>query len=181
METISLIDFCFFVKERVDISSLDKSNYISTDNMLQNKMGVVDASNLPSGKSTQAFKKGDVLVSNIRPYLKKIWLADRDGGCSNDVLVFRSYKNNSSLFLYYALSDDKFFEYATNTAKGTKMPRGDKDAIVKYQIPKFEVKDQLKIAQMLSDIDKKIFINRELCANLREQLDTIFTSWFIST
>ena len=65
--------------------------------------------------------KEDVLVSNIRPYYKKIWLAKCDGGCSDDVLVFRA---NTSLvlpkYLYYLLSQDVFFAYMMAGAKGAK-------------------------------------------------------------
>ena len=85
-----LSEICDFVKEKTDVVGLDNTTYISTENMLPNKGGIIHASTLPTTKQTQAFKKGDVLVSNIRPYFKKIWYAKFDGGCSNDVLVFRA-------------------------------------------------------------------------------------------
>jgi type I restriction enzyme S subunit len=124
-----LSDICSFADGRITVSDLDLGNYISTENMLPNKEGVAHSSGLPTLQQVQAYRKGDILVSNIRPYFRKIWFADCNGGCSNDVLVLRAKKNCNPKFLYYLLSDNNFFDYATATAKGTKMPRGDKTAI----------------------------------------------------
>ena len=134
--------------------------------MLPNKCGVVKASLLPQVKQVTHYKKGDVLVSNIRPYFKKIWLATNEGGCSNDVLVMRARKDIEISFLYYVLSEDDFFEYSTVTGKGTKMPRGDKTAIMKYQVPIIALEEQRKIVGLLNKLDKKININKEINDNL---------------
>jgi type I restriction enzyme S subunit len=111
------------------------NTYISTENMLPNKEGFTRSAGLPTVSHVQSYKAKDVLVSNIRPYFRKIWFADRDGGCSNDVLVLRASEKCFPEFLYYLLSDDSFFDYTTATAKGTKMPRGDKSAIMQYDVP----------------------------------------------
>ena len=91
--------------------------------------------------------KNDVLVSNIRPYFKKIWYATFDGGCSNDVLVFRAKDGVSSRFLHYVLADDTFFDYSMATSKGTKMPRGDKKAIMEYEVPELLYEDQCNLVK----------------------------------
>ena len=105
-------------------------------------------------------------MSNIRPYFKKIWFADCDGGCSNDVLVLRAKENINAKFLYYVLADDAFFNYSTATSKGTKMPRGDKTAIMQYEVPNFDLLTQKKIAAILSNIDEKIELNNRINDNL---------------
>lgn len=128
----NLSDICNYVKGKIDVAVLDEDTYISTENMMPNKAGITSATSLPSVTQTQVFQVGDVLVSNIRPYFKKIWFAEFEGGCSNDVLVFRAKEGVSKRFLYYVLADDKFFDYSMATSKGTKMPRGDKVAIMKY-------------------------------------------------
>lgn len=158
--------YCEYRKEKVNISDLNLNNYISTENMLSNKGGVKYASSLPMIDKAQKFKKGDILISNIRPYFKKIWKAEFDGGCSNDVLVLCSKKNINEDFLYYALSENRFFEYCMGTSKGTKMPRGDKESIMKYKIPYFETKEQIKISKILKNIDKKILLNKTINKNL---------------
>lgn len=147
--------------------------------MLPNKAGVVSASKLPTGKTTTAYQKGDILVSNIRPYFKKIWFAENDGGCSNDVLVIRSNPEIDSKFLYYVLADDSFFEYDTVNSKGTKMPRGDKTAIMRYQIPDISPDEQQDIADTLSSLDDRITENKKINHHLEQIARSIFNSWFV--
>lgn len=175
----NLADICEYAKGKVDVAILDDETYISTENMMPNKGGITSASSLPTIAQTQVFLAGDVLVSNIRPYFKKIWFAEFDGGCSNDVLVFRAKDGVSKRFLYYVLSDDTFFDYSMATSKGTKMPRGDKAAIMKYEVPDFTYEEQEKIAEILEALDRKIQLNTEINENLTEQARAIFQAWFI--
>ena len=169
-----LIDICSYAKGKTAVAGLTPENYISTENMLPNKGGITTATNLPSVDQTQAYKKNDVLVSNIRPYFKKIWYAECDGGCSNDVLVFRAADGVDPTFLYYVLADDAFFNYATATSKGTKMPRGDKGAIMEYSVPTFDIETQRKIGTLLRNIDQKIAVNSKINDNLQQQALAIF-------
>ena len=173
-----LSDICICPKGKIEVANLDEATYISTENMLPNRGGVVPASGLPTIESTQAFAEGDVLVSNIRPYFKKIWQATFSGGCSNDVLVFRAKNGIDKDFLYYVLSDDQYFNYATATSKGTKMPRGDKVAIMQYIVPNVSHEEQCKIASILRAIDQKIQLNKEINHNLQQQVQALFDSWF---
>ena len=134
--------------------------------MLPNKGGVTSATSLPNISLAQEFRKHDILVSNIRPYFKKIWKAEYDGGCSNDVLVFRAKDDCDPTFLFYLLADDNFFNYATATAKGTKMPRGDKSAIMQYSVLVFDIDTQKKIGALLWSIDQKVRLNNQINENL---------------
>lgn len=177
--TSNLNDIAYFVNEKINIEELNDLNYISTENMLPNRGGITKSSGLPNANYTQCFSEGDILLSNIRPYFKKIWYATFNGGCSNDVLVLRAKSNVCSKFLYYVLSDDKFFEYDTATSKGTKMPRGDKVAIMKYSVPQYDLPKQKKIARILSSLDDKIELNNKINQNLEQQAQAIFKSWFI--
>lgn len=179
--TSNLGAFCEYVKGKVPVSELTETTYISTENMLPNKAGITTATSLPTVDLTQAYCKGDVLVSNIRPYFKKIWQAKYDGGCSNDVLVFRAKDGIDQDFLYYILADDKFFEYAMATSKGTKMPRGDKTSIMQYRVPCFDLATQKKIASLLRAIDEKIEINTAINNNLLEQVLAIYRHHFVDT
>lgn len=179
MKTSNLENISDYVTEKIELKNLNNKTYISTENILPNKAGVINATTLPNIKCTSAFQKGDVLVSNIRPYFKKIWQATFAGGCSNDVLVFRAKNGINNEFLYYILSDDKFFEYSMSTAKGTKMPRGDKNSLMKYEIPDFDFETQQKIAKVLSAIDDKIELNNSINNNLEQQAQAIFKSWFV--
>ena len=175
-----LSDICSFRKGKVEVESLNVQNYISTENMLPNKGGITEASSLPNAAVTQSYKEGDVLVSNIRPYFKKIWQAKNDGGCSNDVLVFVPNSNADREFLYYVLADDDFFAYSMATSKGTKMPRGDKTSIMQYEIPQFDIPTQKKIASILKALDEKVEFNSEINNNLEQQAQAIYRSWFVN-
>lgn len=176
-----LSDICGFRKGKVDISNLTLKTYISTENMLPNKGGITVASSLPTVQLTQEYKKGDVLVSNIRPYFKKIWQAKCDGGCSNDVLVFQGNSNIDGDFLYYILANDDFFAYSMATSKGTKMPRGDKTSIMQYEVPLIDLQVQKKIASVLKVLDEKIELNNEINNNLLEQVLAIYRHRFVDT
>ena len=176
-----LSDICEYAKGKIKVSALDENTYISTENMLPNKGGITKAASLPTQEQTQAFMKNDVLVSNIRPYFKKIWYATFDGGCSNDVLVFRAKGGVSSRFLHYVLADDTFFDYSMATSKGTKMPRGDKKAIMEYEVPELSYEDQCKIAGILEVIDEKIELNMDINKNLEVQVQALYREMFVNT
>lgn len=169
-----LSDICVYRNERISTNALNSHTYVSTENMLPDKGGITDAASLPTVSQTSKFIYGDTLVSNIRPYFKKIWFAEYDGGCSNDVLVFSAKEGVDPKYLYYVLANDSFFAYSTATSKGTKMPRGDKTSIMQYQIEKVDSPTQKKIATILSALDEKIATNREINDNLEQQAFSVF-------
>ena len=162
---MELSNVCKYITSRIDSANLSVDNYISTENMMQNKGGVAVASKVPSEKAIE-FKPGDILVSNIRPYFKKIWFADRFGGCSSDVLCIRALEGTDSVYLYYLLSQDSFFDYVMSGAKGSKMPRGDKNQIMKWEVNLPEIDKQRYIGKMLRSIDDKISLNSRINHNL---------------
>ena len=174
-----LSDICDYGKDRIEVSSLDNSNYISTENMLPNRAGVTTATTLPTGELTPSFEIDDTLVYNIRPYFKKIWKATFSGGCSADVLVFKAKENVSKEYLYYVLADDEFFKYSMTTSKGTKMPRGDKTSIMNYPIKLPPLPTQQKIAAILSSLDDKIELNNKININLEQQAGVLFKNRFV--
>ena len=164
---------------KIEVSEINETNYISTENMISNKGGITIASSLPDTKSVRKYLPHDILINNIRPYFKKIWYSDMEGGCSNDVFVIRSKENYDSKFLYYVLSSDDFFSYVMANAKGTKMHRGDKKAIQNYEVPNFSIDEQKKISFVLGEIDKKIEVNKKINKNLEEQIETVYNSFFV--
>lgn len=138
---------------RIDASELDETNFVGVDNLLQNAAGKTDASYPPNTARLTAYEVGDILLGNIRPYLKKIWLANDSGGCSGDVLAIRiteAYRPElMPEFLYRLLASDVFFAYNMQHAKGAKMPRGSKEAILKYRIPVPPLVVQREIVKVL--------------------------------
>ena len=179
MRTVLLSDICSYVNSKIQVEQVQLTDYVSTENLLQNKGGLSVANKLPSGKVT-VFQAGDVLVSNIRPYFKKIWLADRSGGASNDVLVFRKLNDNVyEKYLYYILADDRFFAFSTASASGSKMPRGDKTQIMNYPVNLPPLDRQKKIADILSSLDEKIELNRRMNETLERLGQALFRHYFV--
>ena len=176
---MKLNDIAEFVTDKISSSSISLENYVTTDSLLQNKRGRETAQNLPPMLCALThYKRGDVLVANIRPYLKKVWFANSEGGCSSDVLVFRAKNGHYPSFLYTVLIQDAFFDYAMSGAKGSKMPRGDKDQIMRYELPTFTSLEEENIGNIMVDIMSKINVNRLINDNLEEQLRLI-TSRYI--
>jgi len=168
-----------YINEKISLDEIDIKSFISTENMLPDKNGITIASSLPKvGKVTQ-FKEGDILFSNIRTYFKKLWLAKFSGGCSNDVLVIRGKYPINNKYLYYFLSQNKFFEFTVLTSKGTKMPRGDKNAIMGYNINIPSINEQQVIAKILSNLDSKIELNQQMNKTLEAIGQAIFKHWFV--
>lgn len=154
-------------------------NYISTENMLPNKGGIVLTNTVPNGGNLSVYKKGDVLLSNIRPYFKKIWLATHDGTASNDVIVFHANEGVNSRYLYYTLADDNFFAYVMTGAKGTKMPRGDKKQMMLYPVFCPPLEEQKRIADILGAFDDKIELLQKQNKTLEDMAKALFKSWFV--
>lgn len=134
---------------------------------------------LPSSGTAVEFQVGDILISNIRPYLKKIWLSDRNGGCSTDVLALRA-KNEKvdSSFLYCCLANDDFVSYVMSGAKGVKMPRGDKQHILSYNLGVPSVQEQRRIAELVSLLEKRISAQSKIIEELKTLRDALNESLY---
>lgn len=129
--------------------------------------------------SITEYKKDDILISNIRPYLKKIWFADKDGGCSKDVLVLRSADTNKYLpkYIFYMLRRDVFFDYVMEGKKGIKMPRGNKEDILKYRIPIPSIDEQMRIVSQIEALESEITKARNLIENTASEKQTILDKY----
>lgn len=143
-----------YSNDRILFSELDENNHIGVDNLLQNRMGKIPSNHVPEKGTLIKYVENDILIGNIRPYLKKIWQADQVGGTNGDVLVIHpTDKQILPRFLYQVLADDKFFAYNMQHAKGAKMPRGNKQSILKYPIPIPPLSVQSQIVAILDTFD----------------------------
>ncbi len=150
---VHLKDLCAYVRRR-SVNSFD--TYVNNENISSNLKGTVHFGEERNEVAGMEYRKGDILIGNIRPYLKKIWLADRDGICSPDILVLRP-SNISSSCMYNLIATDTFFSYMMTGAGGSKMPRGDKKQVMEYplQVPQ-SVKEQDEISHIFSLINEEI-------------------------
>lgn len=175
---MKLNDIAYFVDDKISSDEISLNEYITTDCLLQNKKGRSIATNLPPQScSLTKFKKGDVLIGNIRPYLKKIWFADIDGGSSLDVLVLRAKDKNESAYLYSVLMQDSFYDFVMKAPKGSKMPRGDKNHILTF--PCSNVNHKIEIGNFIKSLDDKIALNRRMNAKLEQMAKRLYDHWFV--
>lgn len=181
MKKYKLYEVADYVSSKVSTSQLSLQDYVTTDNLLQNKCGRECAENLPpQSVKVTAYKPGDILVSNIRPYLKKIWYANSEGGNSADVLTIRAKEDFEKLYIYYTLFQDSFFDYVSKGVKGSKMPRGDKNHIMNFEILVPEnLQVQKKIASTLSTLDQRIENLRAQNRVLEQTAKTIYDYTFL--
>lgn len=180
IKSVSLDTAASYSELRIKSAEVDLESFISIDNILPNKQGITLASNLPPQDCMMpAYKAGNILVGNIRPYLKKIWFANKNGGCSADVLVFEAKKGYSPQYLYYALFRDDFFKHMMRGKKGTKMPRGDKRQIMDFLVPDYPQIKQERIAKVLSTLDAKIENCKRISNKLEALAKTLYRYWFV--
>jgi len=170
-----------FVNEKIETSKINLENYISTENLLPNKSGIVDATTLPKINKVNHFVEEDVVFSNIRTYFKKVWFCKFEGGASNDILIFRPVDTDilDKRFLYYVISSDSFIGYTVASSKGTKMPRGDKEAMKVFEFRLPLINTQRKIASLLSSYDDLIENNEKRIMILEEMAQLLYTEWFV--
>ena len=173
---VPLSSVCDYVHERIDFSEIQASSYVTTDNMLQAKGGVLPYDGKQIDGTVIRYRPNDILVSNIRPYLKKIWLADTDGGCSPDVLVFRT-KDEAEVdpyYLYQLLSHDDFFDFMMTGKKGAKMPRGNKNMIPRYPVFVPDMPKQKRIVKECKKVDAEYAKVRMTIDEYKAKINSVF-------
>ena len=153
-EEVFLENIAEYSKERIPASEVNADSYVGVDNLLQNRQGKEVSVHIPKDGNLTKYYPKDILIGNIRPYLKKIWFADNMGGTNGDVLVIHPTSEKIiPRYLYFNLSSDRFFDYDNSRAKGAKMPRGDKDVIMKYKLTLPSLEVQQRIVNVLDNFD----------------------------
>ena len=168
-----LSDICSYSRDKVAVSELNVSTYFSTENMLSGKAGSTEATSLPTTSQTTACRKGDTLISNIRPYFKKIVYCEGNCGCSTDVLCFTPSQPRYSTYLFSTLYADKFFAFMVAGSKGTKMPRGDKQQIMTYPVVLPSEEELARFNTIASPLLEQIYSNRAENKRLSILRDTL--------
>lgn len=177
MNSVLLGNLAYYVTDKVPVSELNSNTYVGVDNMMPNYGHVVISEYVPDEGYATKFIPGDILIGNIRPYFKKIWRANFEGGCSNDVLVVRSNGIVSSKYLYSCLATQHFFDFDLAGAKGSKMPRGDKEHIMRYLVPILDSREL--IGEFVDNVNLKIMLNNSICSDLESMAKLLYDYWFM--
>ena len=168
-----------YPKERIAINQICPNQYIGVENLIKDRGGVRFSDNLPKADVAIAYKENDILLGNIRPYLKKIWLADKVGGASGDVIIIRIKERSiSPLFLFKLLSSDQFFEYDNTHTKGAKMPRGDRKIIAKFGVILPPLSLQQSFAHKIEQIERQKAEVQKTITDLETLLAARMQYWF---
>lgn len=168
---LPLSEIAYYPNKRIDARFVNEDNYVSVENLLKDKQGKTKSTSVPTQGSVIEYIENDILIGNIRPYLKKIWLATNTGGTNGDVVLVR-IKNEQKQqitpdFLYHILMSEKFFDYDNQYARGAKMPRGNKDMILKYSIPLPPIEKQKRIVAILDEFNK---LTNEISDSLQAEI-----------
>lgn len=171
-EEKTLGDICVYERQRSE-----GANFVGTENMLKDFGGVTFDNSNADGSGT-LYHPGDTLMSNIRPYLKKAWLADRKGTCSTDVLVFHPTSVEPG-YLYWLIASDAFVRYVMSAAKGSKMPRGDKKHIMEMPLLLPNKDERRKIDDCLSSLNDVIIKAKNELAKWQELKKGLLQQMFV--
>ena len=169
------------IRDRIPVSAIRAEDYVSTDNMRPNFGGIDTSSSSPPSGNVTAYQEGDILLSNIRPYFRKTWLATHSGGCNADVLCIRANPDKClPKYLYYLFTTDNFVNDYLKSCKGAKMPRGDVQRLLDYEFDLPDLPTQLRIAGVLGSLDEKIELNCKKIAELESLAKTVYEQ-FVAT
>lgn len=172
-------EVAFYPNDKISVDKIGANHYVGVENLLKDKAGILFSDQLPNAATATCFKYNDILLGNIRPYLKKIWLSNTEGGASGDVIVIRTSSDNIlPNYLFKLLSSDKFFNYFNLYTKGAKMPRGDKNAIAKFIVPTPPKPTQLAIVAELDKINELIQLKKQQLEDYDQLAQSIFHEMF---
>lgn len=181
-EVKKLGEVCTYPNKRISLSDITSYEYVGVETLVKNKGGVLFTEELPNAKNAIEYIENDILIGNIRPYLKKIWKSDRHGGASGDVVIIRISDSMKGLltpvYLFKLLSTDEFFEYDNANTHGAKMPRGDRKAIGEFTIPIPPLSFQQQFAKRIKLIEKQKAEVQRTIADLETLLASRMQYWF---
>ena len=114
-----------------------------------------ELSELPEGTSfTRVFRADQVLFGKRRAYQRKVAVADFDGVCSGDILVFESSSDDlMPQFLPYLVQSEGFFEHALGTSAGSLSPRTKWQELAKYEFKMPPLKAQARTIELLGAVE----------------------------
>lgn len=145
------------------------TKFIGLENLDGSSLSITGAGEIENGTTfSKTFQSGDVLFGKRRPYLRKVAIADFNGICSGDILVFRA--NQKSILpdlLPLYVTSEKFIQYAISTSAGSLSPRTKWRDLANYEIPIPPLEEQKQIAALFQSIETAMEQVDELEKNLK--------------
>lgn len=179
-EVLELEKFAELIKDTYLPNKSEELSYIGLEHVDQQTLSLNSVGKSFDVKSNKfRFSSGDILFGKLRPYFRKVYRPKFSGICSTDIWVARAKEGFDQGWLFYLFASEDFINSASGGSGGTRMPRADwhhlRDII--WPVPKLD--EQKQIAEILSSLDDKIELNRQINVNLEKIASSLFKHWFV--
>ena len=143
-------------KEKTEDFSNLSTKYIGLENM-EKDSGIISFGSVEGVKSTKnIFSEGQILYGKLRPYLNKHGIAEFDGVCSTDILVFDTKDTTFNKFINYYFDQQHFIEYAISNSKGINLPRVSESIVLNAKCPLPPLPEQQRIVARIESLFSKL-------------------------
>ena len=141
-------------KEKGNPLDQPDASYIGLEHIEKDIGSIISQGVASEVRSTKAvFRRGDLLYGKLRPYLNKVWIAEFDGLCSTDILVFSQTEDTENKFLKYRFMASDFVRYATENSSGVNLPRVNAKVLAKF--PLFMPEALTEQHRIVAEIEKQ--------------------------
>ena len=156
--------------EKVIPSEFPELPFIGLEDIEAHSMRLLSVKSSTKLKSSaKRFYQSDVLYSRLRPYLNKVWKADRDGICSSEFIVLPGNKNVDAKFLALRLNASDFVRFANSLNAGDR-PRVDFNQISSFFFPPFSLSHQRSVVARIEELFSELDNGIESLKTAKEQL-----------
>ncbi len=158
-------------KEKVDPRDLNKAFFIGLEHIESGTAKLLGRGSSDEVRSTKSvFRAGDLLYGKLRPYLNKVYVAEFDGICSTDILVFPQTPFLSTKYLLYRILSRDFVGYANRNMSGVQHPRVHFKTLARFLIPLPPLPEQHRIVAKVEELFTKLGAGVESLKIAKRQL-----------
>lgn len=151
--------------------------YIGLENIESGSGKYIDTTSEVDGIANR-FCKNNVLFGKLRPYLSKVYIAESDGICSTEFIVYDT-KENDCHFIHKLLLSQSFIDVVNSSTYGAKMPRANSEFInnIYTQIPPIQEQQHIStyLDQKCGEIDELITLQEEMITKLQSYKQSVIT------
>lgn len=163
--------------------------YLDTGNITRNEIDNIQILNITMDKipsrAKRKVKDKTIIYSTVRPNQEHYGFLENP---SDNFIVSTGFStidvyddNTDEKFIYYLLTQKHITDYlhtiGENSVSSYPSINPDDIANLKFTVP--DLKTQQSIAAVLSALDKKIALNKQINARLEEMAKTLYDYWFV--
>ena len=152
---VKKLKFVLTLSNKKEESKNSNKRYIGMEN-IESFTGKINDIPLIAEGIANSFYKDEILFGKLRPYLAKSYLADFDGICSTEFLVYRSTKVLNNRFALNIFLSYGFIDAVNASTYGSKMPRANAEFISNMFLAIPPLSEQKQIIDYLDKQTAKI-------------------------